>query len=31
VQWYLANREWTGEVASGDYRRWVKTNDAQRA
>ncbi|GJH20519.1 dTDP-glucose 4,6-dehydratase [Caballeronia novacaledonica] len=31
VQWYLDNQAWADEVASGDYRRWVETNYAQRA
>jgi dTDP-glucose 4,6-dehydratase len=31
VQWYLDNQEWVGEVASGEYRKWVETNYAQRA
>ena len=31
VRWYLDNQEWSDEVASGDYRKWVETNYAQRA
>ena len=31
VQWYLDNQEWADEVASGEYRKWVETNYAQRA
>src|SRR5206468_3313092 len=31
VQWYLDNLEWADEVASGEYRKWVETNYAQRA
>jgi dTDP-glucose 4,6-dehydratase len=31
VQWYLDNQEWVDEVASGEYRKWVETNYAQRA
>ncbi|WP_168792815.1 dTDP-glucose 4,6-dehydratase [Paraburkholderia aromaticivorans] len=31
VQWYLDNQAWSDEVASGDYRKWVETNYAQRA
>ncbi len=31
VQWYLDNRAWVEEVASGEYRKWVETNYAQRA
>jgi len=31
VRWYLANQEWVGEVASGEYRKWVETNYAKRA
>ena len=31
VRWYLDNQEWVDEVASGDYRKWVATNYAQRA
>jgi dTDP-glucose 4,6-dehydratase len=30
VQWYLDNQEWVAEVASGEYRKWVETNYAQR-
>ncbi|MFM0517235.1 dTDP-glucose 4,6-dehydratase [Caballeronia jiangsuensis] len=31
VQWYLDNEAWAEEVASGEYRKWVETNYAQRA
>jgi dTDP-glucose 4,6-dehydratase len=31
VRWYLDNQQWVDEVASGDYRKWVETNYAQRA
>ena len=31
VQWYLDNQVWSDEVASGEYRKWVETNYAQRA
>jgi dTDP-glucose 4,6-dehydratase len=31
VQWYLDNQEWVDEVASGEYRKWVEANYAQRA
>ena len=31
VQWYLDNQQWVDEVASGEYRKWVETNYAQRA
>jgi dTDP-glucose 4,6-dehydratase len=31
VRWYLDNPQWVDEVASGDYRKWVETNYAQRA
>jgi dTDP-glucose 4,6-dehydratase len=31
VQWYLGNQKWVDEVASGEYRKWVETNYAQRA
>jgi len=30
VQWYLSNQAWSDEVASGEYRKWVETNYAQR-
>lgn len=30
VQWYLSNQTWSDEVASGEYRKWVETNYAQR-
>jgi dTDP-glucose 4,6-dehydratase len=26
VEWYLANKEWVGNVTSGNYRKWVDTN-----
>ncbi|SAK70442.1 dTDP-glucose 4,6-dehydratase [Caballeronia hypogeia] len=31
VRWYLDNQAWVDEVASGEYRKWVETNYAQRA
>ncbi|SPB15825.1 dTDP-glucose 4,6-dehydratase [Caballeronia novacaledonica] len=31
VQWYLDNQQWVDGVASGEYRKWVETNYAQRA
>jgi dTDP-glucose 4,6-dehydratase len=31
VRWYLDSQEWVDEVASGEYRKWVETNYAQRA
>jgi len=31
VDWYLDNQAWADEVASGEYRKWVETNYAQRA
>ncbi|MDR8400862.1 MULTISPECIES: dTDP-glucose 4,6-dehydratase [Paraburkholderia] len=31
VRWYLDNQAWSDEVASGEYRKWVETNYAQRA
>ncbi|SMG01321.1 dTDP-glucose 4,6-dehydratase [Burkholderia singularis] len=31
VDWYLNNQPWVDEVISGDYRKWVETNYAQRA
>ncbi|HDR8991754.1 dTDP-glucose 4,6-dehydratase [Burkholderia vietnamiensis] len=30
VRWYLDNQAWVDDVASGDYRKWVETNYAQR-
>jgi dTDP-glucose 4,6-dehydratase len=30
VRWYLNNQAWSDDVASGEYRRWVETNYAQR-
>ncbi|MCA8272048.1 dTDP-glucose 4,6-dehydratase [Burkholderia sp. AU30280] len=30
VRWYLDHQAWVGDVASGDYRKWVETNYAQR-
>ncbi|BBE10265.1 dTDP-D-glucose 4,6-dehydratase [Mycoavidus cysteinexigens] len=31
VLWYLGNQSWVDEVQSGDYRKWVELNYAQRA
>ena len=31
VRWYLDNQPWVADVMSGDYRKWVETNYAQRA
>ncbi|MGF6779614.1 dTDP-glucose 4,6-dehydratase [Paraburkholderia sp. GAS334] len=31
VQWYLDHPHWVGEVASGDYRKWVETHYAKSA
>ncbi|MDC6131672.1 GDP-mannose 4,6-dehydratase, partial [Burkholderia gladioli] len=31
VRWYLDNQVWAEEVASGEYRKWVEMNYAQRA
>ena len=30
VFWYLDNQAWSDEVASGEYRKWVETNYAER-
>jgi dTDP-glucose 4,6-dehydratase len=30
VRWYLNNQAWSDDVASGEYRRWVENNYAQR-
>jgi dTDP-glucose 4,6-dehydratase len=30
VQWYLDNRAWADEVRSGDYRKWMERNYADR-
>ena len=30
VDWYLANRAWTDEVMSGEYRKWVRLNYEDR-
>ncbi|MCA8421891.1 dTDP-glucose 4,6-dehydratase [Burkholderia seminalis] len=30
VSWYLDNQAWSDEVASGEYRKWVETNYAER-
>ena len=30
VAWYLDNAPWVAEVQSGEYRRWIETNYAQR-
>jgi dTDP-glucose 4,6-dehydratase len=31
VQWYLDNAEWLHGVTSGDYRKWISLNYAERA
>ena len=31
VEWYLNNQDWVHSVTSGEYRKWVETNYAQRA
>ncbi|QIN62882.1 dTDP-glucose 4,6-dehydratase [Caballeronia sp. SBC1] len=31
VRWYLDNQAWVDEVASGEYRKWLDANYAQRA
>jgi dTDP-glucose 4,6-dehydratase len=31
VAWYLANQAWVESVASGEYKRWVEMNYAERA
>lgn len=31
VDWYLNNQSWVSDVTSGEYRKWVETNYAQRA
>jgi dTDP-glucose 4,6-dehydratase len=31
VAWYLANQAWIESVTSGEYKRWVETNYAERA
>ena len=30
VAWYLENMPWVEDVASGDYRRWIEANYAER-
>ena len=30
VAWYLANRAWTAEVTSREYRKWVEKNYSRR-
>lgn len=30
VQWYLDNPEWVHNVTSGEYRKWISTNYAER-
>jgi dTDP-glucose 4,6-dehydratase len=30
VRWYLDNAAWVAQVKSGEYRRWIETNYAQR-
>jgi dTDP-glucose 4,6-dehydratase len=31
VEWYLANADWVASVRSGEYRKWIETNYANRA
>jgi dTDP-glucose 4,6-dehydratase len=31
VAWYLNHQDWVSDVMSGEYRKWVETNYAQRA
>jgi dTDP-glucose 4,6-dehydratase len=31
VDWYLTHQDWVNDVTSGEYRKWVETNYAQRA
>ena len=31
VRWYLDNRDWVQQVASGEYRKWIDTNYGERA
>jgi dTDP-glucose 4,6-dehydratase len=30
VRWYLDNAQWVAQVRSGEYRKWIETNYAQR-
>ena len=30
VEWYLANQAWVAAVQSGDYRKWINSNYADR-
>jgi len=30
VRWYLEHREWVESVRTGEYRRWIEANYAQR-
>jgi len=30
VDWYLANKEWTDNILSGEYQRWVAANYGER-
>ena len=30
VQWYVENKSWAENVKSGEYRKWIETNYAQR-
>jgi dTDP-glucose 4,6-dehydratase len=31
VEWYLANLPWAEEITSGNYRKWIEQNYAERA
>jgi dTDP-glucose 4,6-dehydratase len=31
AEWYLANKQWTQALMSGEYRRWLDTNYGSRA
>jgi dTDP-glucose 4,6-dehydratase len=30
IQWYLDNQPWVENVTSGEYRKWIDTNYAER-
>lgn len=31
VKWYLENREWVGQIRSGEYMKWIEKNYGSRA
>ena len=30
IRWYLSNKEWVDDIATGEYKNWIKTNYSER-